>query len=196
MDICLRHGGAAGFWESLKNPDWQPVENPMQMWRCWPGTGEEPAAMCGRMVSGMIEIKILKMWNAVVMEPGPVKWGHMLPPVEQMLVLVVAWTGSEQLPPLLPPVLFLVLVHVFNKIWRDDCRVFVPVSSSSSPHPLLDLDPGDLLMVMLFQMAALVDISLNPTSKGLVGTLRERPTGRPAMWSNPTWWQQIMARGR
>ncbi len=72
--------------------------------------------MCGRMVSGMIEINILKMSNAVVVEPGQVKWGHMLPPVEQLLVLVVAWTGSEQLHPHLPPPLLLFLVHVFNKI--------------------------------------------------------------------------------
>ncbi len=73
--------------------------------------------MCRRMVSGMIEINMLKMCNAVVVEPGPVKWGHMfVQSVEQILVLVVAWTGSEQLPPHLPPLLLLVIVHVFNKI--------------------------------------------------------------------------------
>jgi hypothetical protein len=69
------------------------------------------------MVSGMIEINMLKMCNAMVVEPGSVKWGHMfVQSVEQMLVLVVAWTGSEQLPPHLPHLLLLVLVHVFNKI--------------------------------------------------------------------------------
>ncbi len=117
------------------------------------------------------------MCNSLIVEPGPVKWGHMfVKSVEQMLVLVVAWTGSEQLPPPLPLLRLLVVVHVFNKILRCDCRVPVPVSSSSSPYPLLDLDPGDLLMVMLFLMAALVDNALNPTSKGPVGTLRERST--------------------
>ncbi len=73
--------------------------------------------MCGRMVSGMIEINMLKMCNAVVVEPGPVKWGHMfVQSVEKIFVHVVAWTGSDQLPLHLPPPLLLVLVHVFNKI--------------------------------------------------------------------------------
>ncbi len=48
--------------------------------------------MCGRMVSGMIGINMLKMCNAVVVEPGPVKWGHMLPQWNRCLC--VLWHGQ------------------------------------------------------------------------------------------------------